>query len=156
MKVSAVLMCLVLVSGVAVAQNAGEDGGDASAQITGTVFFPYHNSAADVNAYLAVGLTAGQATRATDDCLAGDQWATISIGLPGPSVDVGVTDGTSEGCSCVSHSGGYDLSADTSVGGAVAITVGRYLSGADVFPASWSLLFRNTATQVRGIDCSEL
>jgi hypothetical protein len=149
-KLMFALVVMAVGSSGALAQNAAS--GWAGPGVATTNFFPNHGSALDTNVYFALASSGVVGTAATDACLAGDNWQIINIGLPGPSIDIGMTDGTAEGCACA-HSGGYDAGAATRVLGSLALVIGRYSSGTDVFPASWELqIIGALERQVRGTD----
>lgn len=144
----------VALSTSAVAQNAA-NGVGAGAEGTGpTTYVPDYQTAADTNVYVAIGTGGSTTFSATDQCLAGDVFLNLGIGLPGPSVGFGFTDGTAEECSCT-PSVGFEVS--KTVAGNLAIVVQKYQSGTDVFPASSALRIAPTSgsaqvRQVQGAD----
>jgi hypothetical protein len=140
----------------AVADNTvGVDGVAAGVEGTGTTtYVPNWSDASVTNAYVAVGTGGSTSIQATDQCLAGDVFNVIGIGLPGPSVQFDMTDGTAEQCTC-SPSSGFDAS--FSVSGNLAIVAMKYASGTDVFPADAALRIAPSSgsasvRQVRGFD----
>lgn len=150
----ATAVAFALSSSVAFANSVSGTAGAAAEGTGPTTYVPNFGSAEDVNAYVAIGTGGSTTISGTDMCLAGDIFAVIGIGLPGPSVQFDQTDGTAEECTC-SPSVGFDASA--TVSGNLAIAAMKYLSGTDVFPADVALRIAPASSsaqiqQVRGQD----
>lgn len=151
------LVILMSRGSVTLAQNAPEAGGVAGGPVIATTVTkaPSYSGPADVNVFLVKG-TAGQSlqVKAADQCIAGDQWLTLALGLP-LELKVGTTSGAVSGeCTCTPTFFEITLTLNRPF---IALVAQKYKSGTDIFTASSSLQFDSpaaiTVQQLKGSSC---